>query len=116
MKRLYISLFIIATVIALGIFTIYFIASQNQRFLGEIEKVENKAESAEALKKEFSRYQKLLGLLVSDEKLFEMEKTLARILSMSKTDDEEFLAECEELKAMSKDILNAYIPTLERLL
>ncbi|MBQ8624021.1 MAG: DUF4363 family protein [Oscillospiraceae bacterium] len=123
MKRLYISLFIFALIITLGILSIYLISNANSKLYGEIESViagykngQDITENIDSLDKAFKRYSLVVGSLSGDQKIQQIEESISRLRAMYEADSDEFLAECYLVKTIAAEILAEQKPTVQRLL
>ncbi|MCD7889229.1 MAG: DUF4363 family protein [Oscillospiraceae bacterium] len=122
MKRILISIVIIAAIIAAGCFAIAGIEAENTKIYGKIEKVlssstEEEAEEAVSdLEEAFREYSKRLSCVVDEDILEEMEGAVYMLRPMLESSSDEFTAQCELLRSYAKRILDREIPTLGRIL
>ncbi|MCC8196930.1 MAG: DUF4363 family protein [Ruminococcus sp.] len=122
MKRILISVVIIAAIIAAGCFAIAGIEAENTKIYGKIEKVlssstEEEAEEAVSdLEEAFREYSKRLSCVVDEDILEEMEGAVYMLRPMLESSSDEFTAQCELLRSYAKRILDREIPTLGRIL
>ncbi|MCD7732815.1 MAG: DUF4363 family protein [Oscillospiraceae bacterium] len=122
MKRILISIVIIAAIIAAGCFAIAGIEAENTKIYGKIEKVlssstEEEAEEAVSdLEEAFREYSKRLSCVVDEDILEEMEGAVYMLRPMLESNSDEFTAQCELLRSYAKRILDREIPTLGRIL
>ncbi len=123
MKRIIICIAIIAAIIALGCSAIAYIEVNNSKLYGKIDKVissfdmDSEVESSIAdLNDYFKKYKKMLGCIVGDDELYEMELSISRLLPMYQSDCDEFTAECNQIKTCAKKMLDAEMPYWYRIL
>lgn len=124
MKRLIVSLSIIAIILAVGIFALITVSNKNDRLYGQIEAVISTYENGGDVSKEISElreffendYAKRLRLIVSDEYLGEMSSLISRLEPMVESECDEFTAECEALRNAARKIYLSELPTWERVL
>lgn len=123
MKRIIISIGIIAAIIALGCSAIAYIEVHNSKLYGKIDKVVSSYESGSGVESSiaelsdyFKRYQKRLGCIVGDDELAEMSMSVSRLLPMYQSDCDEFAAECVEIKSYAQKIIDFQIPYWYRIL
>lgn len=122
MKRILMSIVIIAAIIAAGCFAIAGIEAENTKIYGKIEKVlsssiEEEAEEAVSdLEEAFREYSKRLSCVVDEDILEEMEGAVYMLRPMLESHSDEFTAQCELLRSYAKRILDREIPTLGRIL
>lgn len=122
MKRILISIVIIAAIIAAGCFAIAGIEAENTKIYGKIEKVlssstEEEAEEAVSdLEEAFREYSKRLSCVVDEDILEEMEGAVYMLRPMLESSSDEFTAQYELLRSYAKRILDREIPTLGRIL
>ncbi len=122
MKRILISIVIIAAIIAAGCFAIAGIETENTKIYGKIEEVLNSdsKEETEAavqeLEEAFRKYSSRLSCIVDEDLLEEMEGAVYMLMPMLESDSDEFMAQCELIRSYAKRILDREIPTLGRIL
>ncbi|MCD8007307.1 MAG: DUF4363 family protein [Oscillospiraceae bacterium] len=122
MKRILISIVIIAAIIAAGCFAIAGIEAENTKIYGKIEEVlsADSQEEAEAavgeLEEAFKEYSRRLSCIVDEDILEEMEGAVYMLKPMLESNSDEFTAQCELLRSYAKRILDREIPTLGRVL
>ncbi len=122
MKRILISIVIIAIIIAAGCFAIAGIEAENTKIYGAIEEVldsESEEEAVEAVNKledAFKEYSKRLSCIVDEDILEEMEGAVYMLMPMLESNSDEFTAQCELIRSYAKRILDREIPTLGRIL
>ena len=118
MKRLIISLSIIAVILAAGFFAIKTVSGQNDRLYGMVESVLREYSSGGDaageigyLKKFFEEeYVRKLSALVDDDKLAGISESIDRLLPMLEADCDEFRAECESIKSGARLIYLNELP------
>ena len=119
MKRLIISLAIIAVIIAVGAVALYTVGQENDRLYGHIEAVISAYESGEGVEEKIAElksffeksYVRALGAFVDDSFLAELSESINRLGPMY-----EFLAECESARTEAQRIFLAESPRLYRIL
>lgn len=123
MKRLFISIGILAVIIALGCSAISYIDAKNSKLYGKIEMVikaydsgDGVAESIESLNEYFDHYEKMLGCIVSDEMLMDMAESVARLMPMYLAECDEFTAECRNIITCAEAIRKYETPNWYRIL
>ncbi len=122
MKRIFISIVIIAAIIAAGCLAIAGIEAENTKIYGKIEEVlnANSEEETEAalneLEEAFVKYSKRLSCIVDEDILEEMEGAVYMLRPMLESNSDEFTAQCELIRSYAKRILDREIPTLGRIL
>ncbi|MCC8131057.1 MAG: DUF4363 family protein [Oscillospiraceae bacterium] len=122
MKRIIISVIIIAAIIAAGCFAIVGIEAENTKIYGAIEEVLNSDSQEEAemavgeLEEAFQKYSKRLSCIVDEDLLEEMEGAVYMLRPMLLSNSDEFTAQCELLRSYAKRVLDREIPTLGRIL
>lgn len=122
MKRIIISVIIIAAIIAAGCFAIVGIEAENTKIYGAIEEVLNSDSQEEAemavgeLEEAFQKYSKRLPCIVDEDLLEEMEGAVYMLRPMLLSNSDEFTAQCELLRSYAKRVLDREIPTLGRIL
>ncbi len=122
MKRILISIVIIAAIIAAGCLAIAGIETENTKIYGKIEEVLNSESEEEAeaavqeLEEAFLDYSKRLSCIVDEDLLEEMEGAVYMLKPMLESNSDEFTAQCELIRSYAKRILDREIPTLGRIL
>ncbi len=122
MKRIFISIVIIAAIIAAGCFAIAGIEAENMKIYGKIEEVlssstQEEAEAAlDGLEEAFRKYSKKLSCIVDEDILEEMEGAMYMLRPMLESESDEFTAQCELLRSYAKRILDREIPSIGRIL
>lgn len=123
MKRIIISIAIIAVIIAMGCSAVMYIGAHNSRLYGHIDRVlsayssnKNVADEIESLKKYFARYEKDLGAVVNEDILNDMSASISKLLSMYLSQSDEFSAECEAIRSCADRIQKSEIPAWHRIL
>ncbi|MCD7823292.1 MAG: DUF4363 family protein [Oscillospiraceae bacterium] len=122
MKRILISIIIIAAIIAAGCFAIAGIEAENAKIYGAIEEVlnseseEEAAAAVEELEDAFREYSKRLSCIVDEDILEEMEGAVCMLKPMLQSDSDEFTAQCELIRSYAKRILDREIPSPGRIL
>lgn len=124
MKRLIISLAIIAVIIAVGAVALYTVGHENDRLYGHIEAVISAYESGEGVEEKIAElksffeksYVRALGAFVDDSFLAELSESINRLGPMYGSDCDEFLAECESARTEAQRIFLAESPRLYRIL
>lgn len=122
MKRIIISMVIIAAIIAAGCLAIIGIEAENTKIYGKIEEVlssdsDEEAEAAlDELEEAFRKYSKRLSCIVDEDLLAEMEGVLYTLKPMYESGSDEFTAQCELLRSYAKRILDREIPSPGRIL
>ncbi|MCD7846534.1 MAG: DUF4363 family protein [Oscillospiraceae bacterium] len=122
MKRIFISIVIIAAIIAAGCFAIAGIEAENTKIYGKIQEVlesdslEEAEEAVTELEEAFAKYSKRLSCIVDEDILEEMEGAVYMLRPMLESSSDEFTAQCELLRSYAKRILDREIPTFGRIL
>ena len=122
MKRILISIVIIAAIIAAGCLAIAGIETENTKIYGKIEQVLNSESEEEAevavqeLEEVFQDYSKRLSCIVDEDLLEEMSGAVYMLKPMLESNSDEFTAQCELIRSYAKRILDREIPTLGRIL
>lgn len=124
MKRIIISISIMALIVAVGVAALITAYSENDRLYGKIESVVRAYESGgdvskeiEALKKFFKQsYAPALGAFVDDETLGELLSFINRLAPMYESGCDEFTAECEALRTEAEKIYLGELPSVFRIL
>lgn len=123
MKRILISVVIIAVIIAMGCSAIAYIDSHNNRLYGHIDMVLKAYEDGSGVEEKindlsrfFESYEKRLSCIVNEEVLNEMSASISRLMPMYESDSDEFTAECETLRSFAERIQNSETPTWYRIL
>ncbi len=122
MKRIIISIVIIAAIIAAGCMAIVGIEAENTKIYGKIEEVLSSESNEEAeaaldeLEDAFRKYSKRLSCIVDEDLLAEMEGVLYTLRPMYESSSDEFTAQCELLRSYAKRILDRELPTPGRIL
>ncbi|MCD7771882.1 MAG: DUF4363 family protein [Oscillospiraceae bacterium] len=122
MKRILISIVIIAAIIAAGCLAIAGIETENTKIYGKIEEVldsesEEEAEAAvQELEEAFRDYSKRLSCIVDEDILEEMAGAVYMLKPMLESNSDEFTAQCELIRSYAKRILDREIPSLGRIL
>ena len=109
MKRIIISIGIIAVIIALGCSAIAYIAVHNSKLYGKIDEViasyeQNKGvvQSISELEYFYRKYSRRLGCITNDESLAEISVSISRLAPMYESKCDEFTAECTQIKEYAK--------------
>ena len=121
MKRLIISLSIIAVIVMVGIIAIYSVGEKNERLYGHIESVLAAYDSDEDVGAELSglraffenEYVRALGAFVDDDRLAEISVSIDRL---ELSDCDEFSAECFARRSLAENIYLNELPVLFRIL
>ena len=124
MKRIAISIAIIALIFVAGYSAVALIDSGNDRLYGQLELVTDSYRSQSPdvektiseLERSVADYSKRLGWVVSDELLGEMELSTARLMPMYQSNSDEFLAVCSEIKEYARMILESEKVTWSKIL
>lgn len=124
MKRIAISITIIALILVAGYSAVALIDSGNDRLYGKLELVTDSYRSQSPdveenifeLEHYVAVYSKRLGWIVNDELLGEMELSTARLRPMYRSDSDEFLAECAQIKEYARMILESEKVTWSKIL
>ncbi len=123
MKRLVLSISIIAVIAAMGIMTIFFIQSQNEKLYGKLDLVLYKYENNEDVSKElaeleeFTReYTKKLNYFADEEKLEELYEAVITLKTLYFDSSEEFRTECARIRLLADRIYRREIPDMGRIL
>ncbi len=122
MKRILISIIIIALIVAAGCFAIAGIEAENTKIYGAIEEVLNSESAEEAeealdeLEEAFRKYSKRLSCIVDEDILEEMEGAVYMLKPMFESGSDEFTAQLELVRSYAKRILDREIPSLGRIL
>ncbi|MBQ8396067.1 MAG: DUF4363 family protein [Oscillospiraceae bacterium] len=123
MKRLVLSISIIAVIAAMGIVTIFFIQSQNEKLYGKLDLVIYKYENNEDVSKElaeleeFAReYTKKLNYFADEEKLEELYEAVITLKTLYFDSSEEFRTECARIRLLADRIYRREIPDMGRIL
>ena len=124
MKRIAISITIIALIFLSVYSAIALIDSGNDRLYGQLELVTDSYRSQSPdvektiseLERSVADYSKRLGWVVSDELLGEMELSTARLMPMYQSNSDEFLAVCSEIKEYARMILESEKVTWSKIL
>ena len=124
MKRIAISITIIALIFVAGYSAVALIDSGNDRLYGQLELVTDSYRSQSPdvektiseLERSVADYSKRLGWVVSDELLGEMELSTARLMLMYQSNSDEFLAVCSEIKEYARMILESEKVTWSKIL
>ncbi|MCD8106699.1 MAG: DUF4363 family protein [Oscillospiraceae bacterium] len=122
MKRILISIIIIALIVAAGCFAIAGIEAENTKIYGAIEEVLNSGTDEEAeealdeLEEAFRKYSKRLSCIVDEDILEEMEGAVYMLKPMFESSSDEFTAQLELVRSYAKRILDREIPSLGRIL
>ncbi len=123
MKRLIISLTIIAIIITVGLIALNTVRRENERLYGLVESVMRAYEAGgadreiSALEGYFKdEYVKVLGAFVDDDRLADIALCIKRLRPMLESGCDEFGAECESIKAEAERIWLSEAPKLYRIL
>ena len=123
MKRLVLSISIIAVIAAMGIVTIFFIQSQNEKLYGKLDLVIYKYENNEDVSKElaeleeFAReYTKKLNYFADEEKLEELYEAVITLKTLYFDSSEEFRTECARIRLLADRIYRREISDMGRIL
>ncbi len=124
MKRIIISICIIAAIIAIGVSAISYIDAQNTKLYGKIEMVINSYRSASEdtpgkiseLEDCFSKYAKTLSCFVGEDMLNSMAVSVSRLMPMYESGSDELYAECETIKEYASAIYRNELPVWYRIL
>ena len=124
MKRIAISIVIIALIFVAGYSAVALIDSGNDRLYGRLELVTDSYRSQSPdvekniseLERSVADYSKRLGWVVSDELLGEMELSVSRLMPMYQSNSDEFLAECAQIKEYARMILESEKVTWSKIL
>ncbi len=123
MKRIIISIGIIAVIIALGCTAIVYIEAHNSKLYGKIDEVvasyeqdEGVVQSISELEDFFKTYSRKLGCIINDDSLAEISVSISRLTPMYESECDEFTAECAQIKEYAKKILDSEIPYWYRIL
>lgn len=123
MKRLVLSISIIVVIAAMGIVTIFFIQSQNEKLYGKLDLVLYKYENNEDVSKElaeleeFAReYTKKLNYFADEEKLEELYEAVITLKTLYFDSSEEFRTECARIRLLADRIYRREIPDIGRIL
>lgn len=123
MKRIIISIGIIAAIIALGCSAIAYIEVHNSKLYGKIDEVissyeqdKNVTQSISELRDFFEKYSRKLGCIISDEELAQISVSISRLTPMYESECDEFTAECVQIREYAKKILDLEIPYWYRIL
>jgi len=122
MKRIFISIVIIAAIIAAGCLAIAGIEAENTKIYGKIQEVlesdslEEAEEAVTELEEAFAKYSKRLSCIVDEDILEEMEGAVSMLRPMLESNSDEFTAQCELIRSYAKRILDREIPSPGRIL
>lgn len=123
MKRIIISIGIIAVIIALGCSAIAYIEVHNSKLYGKIDEVISSYErdagvtqSISELRDYFEKYSHKLGCIINDDELAQISVSISRLAPMYESECDEFTAECTQIKEYAKKILDSEIPYWYRIL
>lgn len=122
MKRIVISIVIIAAIISAGCLAIGYIGEENEIIYGKIEEVLNAEgdaatkEAVRELERAFEKYENRLSCIVDEDILEEMSAAVSMLMPMYEASSDEFTAQCELVKAYAKRLLDREIPTLPRVM
>ena len=122
MKRIIISVCIIAAIIAAGCSAIVYIGAQNSKLYGELELVEKAYAEGDAsgqiaqFESFFEGYAKRLSCIVGEEALLRAAESAARLESLYQSGSDEFLAECGQLRFLTRAIYAGEILAWYRIL
>lgn len=124
MKRIIISLSIIAVIIAAGIFALYSVRTKNERLYGHIEAVLSAYESGGDVPSEISSlreffekdYMPSLSCVIKDDLLYDIRLLIDRLEPMYDSDCDEFTSECESILGGARRIYYNELPTFLRIL
>lgn len=124
MKRIAISITIIALILVAGYSAVALIDSGNDRLYGKLELVTDSYRSQSPdveenifeLERYVAVYSKRLGWIVNDELIGEMELSTARLRPMYRSNSDEFLAECAQIKEYAQMILESEKVTWSKIL
>lgn len=123
MKRLIIGIIIIICVVALGIFAIEYIDTQNSRLYGKLEEVLSAHEKGEdismlldSLGDQAYEYANRLTVFINDEQLAELLEAVESMRAFYSAGDEpEFLAQAARLKFLAEKIYSDELPHIGRI-
>lgn len=124
MKRLIISLTIMAVIIAMSVYALYTVSRKNDRLYGHIEAVVSAYEQdgdvdteIRNLREYFEKdYVPKLGCFVDDDLLHEISALISRLEPMYAADCDEFTAECEAIRAEARKIYLNELPVFFRIM
>lgn len=124
MKRIFVSLTILAVIIAVGIFALFSVSQKNDRLYGHIEAVISAYESDGDTVLEIQNLQNYfeldyvpkLGAFVDDDLLGEIATCISRLEPMLESDCDEFTAECAAIRTTARKIFLNEAPKLFRIL
>lgn len=123
MKRLVLSISIIAVIAAMGIVTMFFIQSQNEKLYGKLDLVLYKYENNEDVSKELTEleefaweYTKKLDYFADEEKLEELYEAVITLKTLYFDSSEEFRTECARIRLLADRIYRREIPDMGRIL
>lgn len=124
MKRIVISLSIIAIIIAVGIAALFTVSQKNDRLYGHIESVLSAYKGGRDASPEIAAlcgyfendYAKTLSAIVDDDRLAEMAVYVSRLEPMLQSGCDEFEAECSALRAEARKIYLSELPLIFRIL
>ncbi len=123
MKRLIISVLILATIVVTSIVTLSVFDSKNEQLISYIERTEelykqNKTDLAEEeltrLNRFWSDYYNLVSYIVQSTKLEEVAQSVSKLKALMGKD--EFLSECESIKYGIRLIYDSEFPYLHSIL
>ncbi len=124
MKRIIVSIVIIALIVALGCSAIAYIDSNNTRLYGHIDEIlsaysegndaELRTEIGE-LNRFFDKYEKWLSIIVNEEPLNDISASISRLMPMYESDSDEFTAECEVIRSYAAKIQKNEVPAWYRI-
>lgn len=123
MKRIIISIAIIAMIAAAGSMAILYIGEANSRLLGQLELVEkayseggDTAREIALLSRSYKSLRRVLGIIADDDDVEEVGALISRLLPMLESDCDEFLAECRMIRSAAAKIYSGELPTLDKIL
>ena len=112
-----------AVIAAMGIMTIFFIQSQNEKLYGKLDLVLYKYENNEDVSKELAEleefaweYTKKLNYFADEEKLEELYEAVITLKTLYFDSSEEFRTECARIRLLADRIYRREIPDIGRIL
>lgn len=123
MKRLVLSISIIAVIAAMGIVTIFFIKGQNEKLYGKLDLVLYKYENGQDPSQELAElevyaegYVAKLSYVADEELLGDLYESVVTLRTLYFDSSEEFRTECERIRLLAERIYLKEIPQMGRIL
>ncbi len=123
MKRLVLSISIIAVIAAMGIVTIFFIKGQNEKLYGKLDLVLYKYENGQDPSQELAElevyaegYVEKLSYVADEELLGDLYESVVTLRTLYFDSSEEFRTECERIRLLAERIYLKEIPQMGRIL